>query len=151
MRMAGTVLPALIAATILVFAAPAVVAGDGDAAPAQGNMQVASTGGGLAALFGGGRNLSGFRQHVNAGAIVVRKSTPTECLPGNLKGVLSQVAEEFGAVSVQSTHRSPQRNRRAGGGHRNRCISIVGPSIFASMRAGAKSWPGCVSIPISGG
>jgi len=115
MRMAGTVLPALIAATILVFAAPAVVAGDGDAAPAQGNMQVASTGGGLAALFGGGRNLSGFRQHVNAGAIVVRKSTPTECLPGNLKGVLGQVAEEFGAVSVQSTHRSPQRNRRAGG------------------------------------
>ncbi len=122
MRMAGTVLPALIAATMLAFGSHAALAGDGaalagdgDAAPAERNMQVASTGGGLAALFGGGRNLSGFRQHVNAGAIVVRASTPTECLPGDLKVVLSQVAEEFGAVSVQSTHRSPQRNRRAGG------------------------------------
>ncbi|HMB09144.1 YcbK family protein [Saliniramus sp.] len=115
MRMAGTVLPILIAATMLAFAAHSSLAGGGDAVPAEGNMQVASTGGGLAALFGGGRNLSGFRKHVNAGAIVVRASTPTECLPHDLKGVLAKVAEEFGAISVQSTHRSPKRNRRAGG------------------------------------
>ncbi len=63
----------------------------------------------------GGRSLSGFRDHVEAGAIVVRRSAPTSCLPGDLKSVLTEVAARFGDVSVQSTHRSPGRNRRAGG------------------------------------
>ncbi|MCC5978235.1 MAG: DUF882 domain-containing protein [Salinarimonas sp.] len=118
MQMARTALPALLAAAMLVttHAAP-VGADDGNQMQPEQHAQVASRGGGLAALFGGGggRNLSGFRQYVNAGAIVVRESAPTECLPGDLKGVLAEVAEEFGPVSVQSTHRSQQRNRRAGG------------------------------------
>jgi hypothetical protein len=114
MRMARTALPALVVTTALLLAPD--VRGEAGSAT-EPRTQVASTrgGGGLAALFGGNRNLSGFRQHVNAGAIVVRESAPTECLPGDLKGVLAEVAEEFGAVSVQSTHRSPTRNRRAGG------------------------------------
>lgn len=67
----------------------------------------------------GGRGLGGFRNHVEAGAIVVRASTPTSCLPGDLKTVLTEVAARFGEVSVQSTHRSPGRNRRAGGAARS--------------------------------
>ncbi len=116
MRMARNVLRALLAVAVLGLSlAPVAMAGDDEATQTQERTQVASSGGLLAALFGGNRNLGGFRQHVNDGAIVLRTSTPTECLPGDLKNVLAQVAEEFGAVSVQSTHRSPQRNRRAGG------------------------------------
>jgi uncharacterized protein YcbK (DUF882 family) len=65
------------------------------------------------------RSLTGFRAHVDEGAITVRSSTPTNCLPGDLKGVLAEVAQRYGEVSVQSTHRSPQRNRRAGGASRS--------------------------------
>ncbi len=77
----------------------------------------------LQAPGGGGgalnRTLSGFLDHVEGGAITLRKSTPTKCLPGDLKMVLAEVAQRFGKVSVQSTHRSPQRNRRAGGARRS--------------------------------
>lgn len=114
MRMARIALPALFAAAALLVS-PDIRADSGIETDRQMRTAAASGGGGLAALFRGNRNLSGFRQHVSAGAIVVRESTPTECLPGDLKGVLAEVAEQFGAVSVQSTHRSPQRNRRAGG------------------------------------
>ena len=74
---------------------------------------------GSAGTHRGGRGLGGFRNHVEAGAIVVRASTPTSCLPGDLKTVLAEVAAHFGEVSVQSTHRSPGRNRRAGGASRS--------------------------------
>lgn len=70
---------------------------------------------GSAGSHRGGRGLAGFRNHVEAGAIVVRDSAPTSCLPGDLKSVLAEVAARFGEVSVQSTHRSPGRNRRVGG------------------------------------
>jgi hypothetical protein len=65
------------------------------------------------------KTLGGFRNHIEAGAITLRSSTPTNCLPGDLKTVLAEVAGRFGTVSVQSTHRSPQRNRRAGGARRS--------------------------------
>jgi len=65
------------------------------------------------------KTIGGFRNHVEAGAITLRRSTPTNCLPGDLKTVLADVANRFGGVSVQSTHRSPQRNRRAGGASRS--------------------------------
>lgn len=65
------------------------------------------------------KTLGGFRNHIEAGAITLRRSTPTNCLPGDLKTVLADVANRFGSVSVQSTHRSPQRNRRAGGASRS--------------------------------
>ena len=65
------------------------------------------------------KTLGGFRNHIEAGAITLRRSTPTNCLPGNLKTVVADIASRFGAVSIQSTHRSPQRNRRAGGARRS--------------------------------
>jgi hypothetical protein len=65
------------------------------------------------------KTIGGFRNHIEAGAITLRSSTPTNCLPGDLKIVLAEVANRFGRVSIQSTHRSPQRNRRAGGAGRS--------------------------------
>jgi hypothetical protein len=65
------------------------------------------------------KTIGGFRNHIEAGAITLRSSTPTNCLPGDLKTVLADVASRFGTVSVQSTHRSPQHNRRAGGAGRS--------------------------------
>ncbi|HSP25576.1 MAG TPA: D-Ala-D-Ala carboxypeptidase family metallohydrolase [Saliniramus sp.] len=65
------------------------------------------------------KTLGGFRNHIEAGAITLRRSTPTNCLPGNLKTVVADLANRFGTVSIQSTHRSPQRNRRAGGARRS--------------------------------
>ncbi|MCG6122287.1 MAG: D-Ala-D-Ala carboxypeptidase family metallohydrolase [Microvirga sp.] len=51
--------------------------------------------------------------------IATRDSAPTHCLPGALMRVLTEVAERFGDVSVQSTHRSHTRNARAGGARRS--------------------------------
>jgi hypothetical protein len=65
------------------------------------------------------KTLGGFRNYVEAGTITLRSSTPTNCLPGDLKLVLAEVAKRFGTVSIQSTHRTPQRNRRAGGAGRS--------------------------------
>jgi hypothetical protein len=61
------------------------------------------------------RSLSGFQAYVAKGAITLRASTPVNCLPGNLRAVLADVAAKFGTVSIQSTHRSRSHNRRAGG------------------------------------
>ncbi len=65
------------------------------------------------------KTIGGFRNHVEAGAITLRRSTPTNCLPGDLKTVLAEVANRFGTVSIQSTHRTPGHNRRAGGAGRS--------------------------------
>jgi hypothetical protein len=65
------------------------------------------------------KTLGGFRNHVEAGTITIRSSTPTSCLPGDLKLVLADIAKRFGTVSIQSTHRTQQRNRRAGGAGRS--------------------------------
>jgi uncharacterized protein YcbK (DUF882 family) len=61
------------------------------------------------------RTLSGFYDRVQTGAILVRDSTPTRCLPGNLKDVLAEVTARFGPVSLESTHRPRSVNRRKGG------------------------------------
>jgi uncharacterized protein YcbK (DUF882 family) len=61
------------------------------------------------------RTLSGFYDRVQTGAILVRESTPTRCLPGNLKDVLADVTARFGPVSLESTHRPRSVNRRKGG------------------------------------
>ena len=61
------------------------------------------------------RTLDGFYSRVQAGAIVVRDSTPTRCLPGDLKDVLADVTARFGPVSLESTHRPRSVNRRKGG------------------------------------
>lgn len=65
------------------------------------------------------RSLDGFRAHVEAGAIRVRESAPTRCLPGDLTRVVAEVAERFGEVRIMSTHRSAGHNRRAGGASRS--------------------------------
>lgn len=142
MRMAGTMLAARVVAIVLAFGAPAGLARGGNAASGEPDMQIASARSGIAALFGGNCNLSGFRHHVDAGVIIMSANTIKECIPGNLKGILRRIAEEFGNVSVRSTHRSPQRNH---------CISIAAPSILVSMRADTKSWPGCTPVPMSEG
>jgi uncharacterized protein YcbK (DUF882 family) len=61
------------------------------------------------------RALSGFASLVSRGAITLRDSAPTGCIPGDLREVVASVAERFGPVSVESTHRNRGRNWRAGG------------------------------------
>lgn len=65
------------------------------------------------------KTLRGFRSHIEAGTITLRSSTPTNCLPGALKVVLADIAKRFGTVSISSTHRTPQRNRRVGGARKS--------------------------------
>jgi len=76
-----------------------------------------------AASDGKDRSLSGFYDYVEAGSISLRESTPTQCLPGDLKSVLADVAARFGPVSIESTHRSKGHNRRAGGARRSLHLS----------------------------
>lgn len=61
------------------------------------------------------RTLSGFASLVSQGAITLRASAPTNCIPGNLREVVASVAAKFGPVSIESTHRNRSRNGRAGG------------------------------------
>ncbi len=65
------------------------------------------------------RTLSGFQERVEAGAILIRPSAPTNCLPGNLVAVVADVAARFGPVSIESTHRARGVNRRKGGAPRS--------------------------------
>jgi len=69
------------------------------------------------------RNLKGFYAHVQQGSITLRESAPTNCLPGDLREVVADVAARFGAVSVESTHRSRSRNWRAGGARQSLHLS----------------------------
>ncbi|MGO4526164.1 D-Ala-D-Ala carboxypeptidase family metallohydrolase [Microvirga sp. 2MCAF35] len=61
------------------------------------------------------KTLSGFASLVAHGTITLRDTAPTNCIPGYLREVVASVAEKFGPVSVESTHRSRGRNWRAGG------------------------------------
>jgi len=81
------------------------------------------------------RTLGGFYEHVSAGAILVRESAPTRCLPGDLKGVVADVAARFGPVSVESTHRSRGTNRVRGGAPRS--LHIACRAIDFRVRARA--------------
>lgn len=72
------------------------------------------------------RTIGGFRAQIETGAIWVRDSAPTRCLPGDLTRVVADVAERFGAVRIMSTHRTSGRNRRVGG---------AGGSMHLSCRA----------------
>ncbi|GGK43810.1 YcbK family protein [Salinarimonas ramus] len=69
------------------------------------------------------RTLGGFAAQIEAGAIWVRASAPTRCLPGDLTRVVAEVAERFGEVRIMSTHRSARHNRRAGGAPRSMHLS----------------------------
>jgi hypothetical protein len=63
----------------------------------------------------GTKSFPGFTSLVTKGAIALRTSTPTECLPSSLLQVVADVADKFGPVSLESTHRSSGRNSRVGG------------------------------------
>jgi len=84
--------------------------------PPNGQMSDPVTTGSLpsAGNFGSASS-TGFASLVAKGTIALRASTPTNCLPGDLREVVADIASRFGPVSIQSTHRSPSRNRRAGG------------------------------------
>lgn len=81
------------------------------------------------------RTLSSFATAVERGSIVLRASTPTKCLPGNLTAVLADVSARFGTVSIQSTHRSYGRNRRAGGARQSLHLSCRAIDFRVKSRA----------------
>ncbi|SCY01925.1 YcbK family protein [Microvirga guangxiensis] len=83
----------------------------------------------------GTKTLSGFASLVAKGAITLRASAPTNCLPGNLREVVADVASRFGAVSVESTHRSSGRNWRAGGARRSLHLSCRAIDFRVKARA----------------
>jgi uncharacterized protein YcbK (DUF882 family) len=112
----------LVTSAFLCGLSPAALkAGDGDeglvppaqyvSLPSQDNINDPRTTGSLPSA----RTLSGFASLVSQGAITLRASAPTNCVPGNLREVVASVAAKFGSVSVESTHRNRSRNWRAGG------------------------------------
>lgn len=59
-----------------------------------------------------------FSGSVANGRIMLRSGAPTGCLPTALREVVADLSARFGTVSIESTHRTVGRNRRAGGaGH----------------------------------
>lgn len=81
------------------------------------------------------RTLHGFASAVDAGAIVLRASAPSHCLPGALKTVLAEVSRRFGTVSVESTHRTYARNLRAGGARTSLHLSCRAIDFRVKTRA----------------
>jgi hypothetical protein len=77
----------------------------------------------------------GFYGRVEQGRIIVRASAPTKCLPGDLRAVVADVAARFGTVSVESTHRSWSRNRRAGGARQSLHLSCRAIDFRVRARA----------------
>ncbi|MEL6922196.1 MAG: D-Ala-D-Ala carboxypeptidase family metallohydrolase [Pseudomonadota bacterium] len=45
----------------------------------------------------------------------IHYNAPSKCVPTKLKAVLKQVAAKYGPVTVNSTYRSPAKNRKIGG------------------------------------
>jgi uncharacterized protein YcbK (DUF882 family) len=66
----------------------------------------------------------------------VRASAPANCLPGNLREVVADVASKFGPVSVESTHRSTGRNWRAGGARHSLHLSCRAIDFRVRTRTG---------------
>jgi len=81
------------------------------------------------------RTLSGFASLVSQGTIILRASAPTNCIPGNLRNVVASIAERFGPVSVESTHRNSWRNRRAGGARHSLHLSCRAVDFRVHARA----------------
>ncbi|MGZ9005989.1 MAG: YcbK family protein, partial [Burkholderiales bacterium] len=81
------------------------------------------------------KTLSGFASLVSEGTITLRASAPTHCIPGNLRDVVASVAEKFGPVSVESTHRTSRRNWRAGGARHSLHLSCRAIDFRVRARA----------------
>ncbi|WP_262300254.1 YcbK family protein [Microvirga sesbaniae] len=77
----------------------------------------------------------GFPSLVSQGTITLRASAPTRCIPGDLRDVVASVAETFGPVSIESTHRSSGRNRRAGGARHSLHLSCRAVDFRVRARA----------------
>ena len=56
----------------------------------------------------------------------VEYRAPSNCIPGSLRAVLARVSAKYGPVTVNSTYRSPGKNRKVGG---------KGKSMHLSCRA----------------
>lgn len=56
----------------------------------------------------------------------VEYRAPSKCIPGALRAVIARVSAKYGPVTVNSTYRSPGKNRKAGG---------KGKSMHLSCRA----------------
>ncbi|MEO1745780.1 MAG: D-Ala-D-Ala carboxypeptidase family metallohydrolase, partial [Pseudomonadota bacterium] len=57
----------------------------------------------------------------------VHYNAPSKCVPGRLKSVLNSVAAKYGPVTVNSTYRSPAKNRKIGGKRRSwhlKCAAV---------------------------
>jgi hypothetical protein len=54
-----------------------------------------------------------------SGGSTIRWIASPRCLAGSLRGVLAQVAANFGPITVNSTCRNPRHNRRVGGAPRS--------------------------------
>jgi hypothetical protein len=78
---------------------------------------------------------AGYHGRVEQGRIIVRASAPTKCLPGDLRDVVADVAARFGTVSIESTHRSPSRNWRAGGARRSLHLACRAVDFRVGARA----------------
>jgi uncharacterized protein YcbK (DUF882 family) len=81
------------------------------------------------------KTLSSFASLVSQGAITLRMSAPTNCVPGDLRDVVASVAEKFGPVSVESTHRTSGRNWRAGGARHSLHLSCRAIDFRVRARA----------------
>jgi Peptidase M15 len=49
------------------------------------------------------------------GRAYVEYRAPSKCIPGSLRSVLARVSAKFGPITVNSTYRSPGKNRKVGG------------------------------------
>jgi uncharacterized protein YcbK (DUF882 family) len=81
------------------------------------------------------KTLSGFASLVYQGAITLRANAPINCTPGDLRDVVASVAEKFGPVSVESTHRTSGRNWRAGGARHSLHLSCRAVDFRVRARA----------------
>lgn len=81
------------------------------------------------------RTLSGFASLVSRGTITLRASAPTNCIPGDLRDVVASVAERFGPVSLESTHRTRRHNARAGGARHSLHLSCRAIDFRVRARA----------------
>jgi uncharacterized protein YcbK (DUF882 family) len=53
----------------------------------------------------------------------VEYRAPANCVPGSLRSVLAKVSAKYGPITVNSTYRSPGKNRKAGGKRKSMHLS----------------------------
>ena len=59
------------------------------------------------------------------GKAYVKYNAPSNCVPGRLKAVLSQVSAKYGPITVNSTVRSRSKNRSVGGRNKSYHLSCA--------------------------